>query len=92
MKSNFSTLRTNSDNSHGLTNSGLETVEKRTTSELPPTIPMGLTNSGLEIAEKLDEVDITTKVKRGDYFNQHKTLFINFRINHRISKVRKFKF
>ena len=37
--------------------------------ELPPTIPMGLTNSGLEIAEKLGEVDITTKVKRGDYFN-----------------------
>ena len=53
---------------------------------------MGLTNSGLEIAEKLDEVDITTKVKRGDYFNSHKTLFINFRINHRISKVRKLKF
>jgi hypothetical protein len=65
MKSNFSTLRTNSDNSHGLTNSGLETVEKRTTSDNPHGInKFWIGNSG-----KFGEVDITTKVKRGDYFN-----------------------
>ena len=54
---------------------------------------MGLTNSGLEIAEKLDEVDITTKVKRGDYFNSPQDSIHKFqnKPEESISKVRTIK-